>query len=411
MKKYLVVLSFALALCLSGCVGNDDDSNNNGSGGNGDNYVSSDDETLEGSVVTSGDASSPYFKLFVLNEGQMGTNSGSLDFLRFKDGMYVRKAFHLMNPDVTLNLGDVANDMCIYGNMLWITINRSGIVQPINAVNEKALSKGIAVPSPRNIVVSGTNAYVTSYSGAVYGKSDRAGAVYRIDLYSLTVKDSLHVGFQPEGLVSENGYLYVANSGGFHTGYDDRITVIDQANFKEAKTIEVAPNLQDMVTDGESNIWVSSFGDYSTIHSGIYHINANTGQVVKGNSDQDNVRVSCMSKITSDGYFYTIGTDDEWNWSGAKSYNIYKVNATTGAVTVTPFSTDMSSHITTPYSICVNPANGDIYIGDAVDYVDNGMVFCFDKNFKYKWQADAGIDPGNILLYTLYYGDYSDIEM
>ena len=72
-------------------------------------------------------------KLFVLNEGGMGSNNASLDFLRFSDGAYVTGAFRKMNPGIAGGLGDVGNDIAVRGDELWIVVNNSGIVEVVSA--------------------------------------------------------------------------------------------------------------------------------------------------------------------------------------------------------------------------------------------------------------------------------------
>jgi DNA-binding beta-propeller fold protein YncE len=51
--------------------------------------------------------------------------------------------------------------------------------------------------------------------------------------------------------------------------------------------------------------------------------------------------------------------------------------------------------IVNPYALDVDPATGDVYVGDAKDYVSSGEVFCFDKNGKKKFSFNVtpGISP------------------
>jgi DNA-binding beta-propeller fold protein YncE len=62
------------------------------------------------------------------------------------------------------------------------------------------------------------------------------------------------------------------------------------------------------------------------------------------------------------------------------------------------FVTDGTS-ITMPYGINVDPANGDVYITDAKDYVTSGEVFCFDKNGKKKFSFSTtpAVNPSTIV--------------
>ena len=106
--------------------------------------------------------------------------------------------------------------------------------------------------------------------------------------------------------------------------------------------------------------------------------------------------------MDGNGTVYTLGTDDEWNWSGTKTYCLYTAYPD-GTAVKTAFPA--LSSLATPYAICVNSVNGDIYVSDAADYLTPGKVFCFDKNLNMKWSATAGVDPGHMVLYSTFYCD------
>lgn len=389
MNKFLYPALTATALLfLSGCSDSDDNFEN----------IPSEDESLPGVVVSQEESDSPYYKLFVLNEGKSGTNNATLDFLRFSDGTYCRNTFSAMNPQITLGLGDVGNDIKVYRNTVWIAVNNSGLIEVIKALNEKHIAT-ITVPNCRNIAFHDGKAYVSSYAGAVYGGNDIKGSVYMIDIASMSVTNKIEVGYQPEGLAVNNGKLYVANGGGFHSGYDNTVSVIDLSERKVVKTIEVAKNLKELFADDKGNIWLSALGDYYSVHSGIYRVNGSTDKVISNSEPLSKVRVSAMT-MDDDGTVYAIGSDDEWNWSGTKAYSFYTISSS-GAVKTEAFSKDMEA-VQTPYSICVNSSNGDIYIGDAGDYLNPGTIWCFRKDLSLKWQTEGGVDPGHFALYSLY---------
>ena len=119
--------------------------------------IPSRDKSLEGQKVDILDTGNSVAKLFVLNEGGMGSNNSTLDFMRFSDGKYVNGAFRKMNPEIGAGLGDVGNDIAVIGNELWIVVNNSGLVEVISASNETEIA-AIPVPTPRNIAFDGTYA-------------------------------------------------------------------------------------------------------------------------------------------------------------------------------------------------------------------------------------------------------------
>ena len=337
-------------------------------------------------------------KVFLLNEGGMGSNNSTLDFLRISDGNYVTGAFKKMNPSIGSGLGDVGNDIVVIGNEVWMAINNSGIVEVVSADDETEIA-AIQVATPRNIAFDGTYAYVTSWAGAYanygadYSVSDYKnpkGQVYRINLKTKKVEGSVEVGYQPEGIACYNGKLYVANSGGISSqvgpdyAYDNTVSVIDTRSFKVTKTLDVQVNLKGVFSDGKGNIYVTTLGDYWSTHSGLYLIDAS-----------DNVRfISDYVSIAAinDGTLYCIGTEDEWDWSGApKTWKAFTCKAGSKS------SLTLNVSEATPYGLCA--LGGDAFlIGDAGDYFNPGTVSLY-KNGNKVWTVTAGVCPGHFAIW------------
>ena len=410
-RKFAFIATIGLAILFAVSCNSDDN--------DPDTEIVSGDETLPSVQVTQPAPYSPYYKLFVVNEGNFGMNNATLDFLRFKDGNYVRGAFRQMNPNVAGGLGDTANDAKVFLNSLWILMNNSGLVQVLNPVDETVLKDNsgrtignIQIPSPRRICFDYYfgYAYVTSYDGAVYDGVDKKGSLYRISLSTLEVVDKIEVGYQPEGVCMCDSYIYVANSGGFHyaaTGeYDNTVTVISRSSFTKVQDIEVAPNLREITSDGYDWIYVTGQGDFSTEHSGIYKINGHNNTVMDIPALKD-VRVTTFTELVfNDGSaeIYIIGTDDEFDWDKyQKDFNFYKINMQSSYVEKTSLSGKGMSVLVNPYGMAVNGSTGEIYVCDALDYIGPGIVYGFTKDFTLSWQADAGAVCGHPVLYAPVY--------
>jgi hypothetical protein len=362
--------------------------------------VPSKDSTLDGMAVDVSFISTSAQKLFVLNEGGMGSNNSTLDFLRFSDGKYITGAFKEMNPEIAAGLGDVGNDIAIHGEEAWIVVNNSGIVEVISAYEETEIA-AIKVPTPRNIAFDNTYAYVTSWAGAyvTYGadysvadSKNPKGQVYRINLSTKKVEGSVEVGYQPEGIACYNGKLYVANSGGIASqlpptySYDNTVSVIDAASFKVEKTVEVQVNLKNVYSDGTGNIYVTTLGNYWDIHSGLYMLKAAAPEQVNWVADYVSVSALCGDTV------YCIGTDSEYDWSGAP--HTYSAWSVTGG---TKKALSLTLTETTPYGLAVLDAD-TFLLGDAGDYFNPGTVSCYYKGTK-RWNVTAGVCPGHFALY------------
>ena len=353
-------------------------------------------------------------KLFVLNEGGMGSNNASLDFLRVSDGNYITGAFKKMNPDVGAGLGDVGNDLAVHGDELWIVVNNSGIVEVVSAKDETEIA-AIAVPTPRNIAFDDRFAYVTSWAGAYVSwtspedSKNPKGQVYKIDLGTKQVAGTVEVGYQPEGIAYYDGKLYVANSGGISSqlppdyAYDNTVSIIDTKSFKVTQTLEVQVNLKNVYADGKGKIYVTTLGNYFDVHSGLYAFSAANPSDVGRIKD---LHVSCSSVLGDT--VYCIGTEDEFNWNVAHTYYVWAVQARNDKSEAFMVYDYVPLKITgTPYGMTVvervnSKSLHYLLVGDAGDYFNPGTVSCYQldhNDYAKLWSVDAGVCPGHFALY------------
>ena len=56
---------------------------------------------------------------YLLNEGNMGSNKATIDYFDYTTGYYRKNMYAEVNPSVVMELGDVGNDIQIYGSKLY----------------------------------------------------------------------------------------------------------------------------------------------------------------------------------------------------------------------------------------------------------------------------------------------------
>lgn len=323
--------------------------------------------------------------LYILNEGNMGSNKASLDYFDYTTGVFTKNYYAAQNPTVVNSLGDVGNDVKVYGDRLFAVINLSNYVEVMEAKTAKHIGE-IPVTNCRYINFHGDYAYITSYGGAV-GVS-QPGYVVKVDLKTLKVVGRVAVGLQPDELEVVGDRLYVANSGGYsYPNYDNTVSVVDLNTFKEIKKITVAVNLNKIRKDENGKLWVTSRGNYADIPPKAYVLDPATDTVVKEISQP----VSDMAFVENRMYFYGY----QWTSGGTvSSYGI--IDTDTFQTTSANFIRDgTEKDIVIPYGIAVNPDNGDIFLADAKDYISSGELFCFTKYGQLKWRATTGDIPGH----------------
>lgn len=332
-----------------------------------------------------------YSGFYLLNEGNMGMNRASIDLFEYHNGTYTRDIFSERNPGITKELGDVGNDIKIYGTKAYATINVSNFIEVFDIETGKHI-KQIHVPNCRYLAFKDGKVYVSSYAGKVeINPNAERGFVAEIDTLSLEVTRRVTVGYQPEEMVIKGNKLYVANSGGYRVpNYDTTVSVIDIPSFTETKKIDVAINLHRMQIDKAGDIYVSSRGDYYNVEPNLYVIDSNSDQV----KQKLDIPVSNMTMDDDKLYYYA--TSYKHNTGGNNvSYGI--LNTLTKQVITDNIITDgTEKQIQIPYGIAVNPETKEIFMTDAQDYIGTGFVYCFSPEGKLKWKTTGGNIPAHI---------------
>ena len=334
--------------------------------------------------------------MYLVNEGNMGSNKCTLDYLDYVQGYYVRNLYAERNPHVIKELGDVGNDIQIYGSRLYVVVNCSNKVEVLDARTGVRIGQ-VNIPNCRYIRFKRGYAYVSSYVGPVQLNNPNAvrGAVYKIDTLSLKPVAKCTVGYQPDELEIIGDYIYVANSGGYMApNYDNTVSVIEIEGFKQVEKIPVGINLSRIKADNYGKLWVTSRGDYEKVHSNLYVLqkkkNRNEMEVT------DTLDVPCSNFCISGDSLYYYST--EWNnFSQSNTITYGIINTVTKKVVSNSFITDgTEKDITIPYGINIHPETHDIYVTDAKNYVSSGVLHCYSKDGKHKWSVRTGDIPAHM---------------
>ena len=305
--------------------------------------------------------------------------------------MYTRNIYGNANPSVPKELGDVGNDIQIYGNKLYAVINCSNKVEVMEVATAKRIGQ-IDIPNCRYIKFHEGYAYVTSYAGPVEinPNYEQKGYVAKVDTATLKVIDTCIVGFQPDELEIVDGKIYVANSGGYMVpNYENTLSVIDVATFKEEERVEIDINLQCVIGDEYGGLWVSTRGDYYEKESKLYCYDVRKKRIEK----EVDVPVSSMWLDGDSLYVVSIA----WSHITMTDEVTYAVvNVKTREIVTRNFITDgTDKKIKKPYGVAVNPLTKDIYVTDAKNYVNPGTLYCFGQDGVMKWNVRTGDIPAH----------------
>lgn len=331
---------------------------------------------------------------YLLNEGNMGSNKATLDFMDFTTGVYMRNIYAERNPNEIKELGDVGNDAKIYRNKLWLVINVSHKVEVVDAKSTKKVGK-IDIPNCRYIAFDGDYAYISSYVTTTIGDRDAEdGAVFKVDVNTLQIAGEVRVGRQPEELAVKDGYLYVANSGGYNSvNYDNTLSVIRLSDFVQIEKKVVAINLHKIQIDKYGKLWVLSRGDYYNHPPRLYRLTTSDNGYI---ANVEQTELLCSNFDICDDKIYMYNAPYLGNTlSETVTYSVADV--ATAQIIDNNFIKDGSAKsIKVPYAIKVNPSTKEVFICDAKNYVSAGTLNCYSNEGFKRWSVFTGDIPSSI---------------
>jgi len=317
--------------------------------------------------------------VLILNQGGHNANNASLTYYNPETGE--------LNADIfNGTLGDLAQDMIVYGSKLYITVcNSSNItVVDVNTL-EKERIELFTNDKPRN------PRYLASHGGKVYATC-LDGNVVRLDTTSLKIDGTTLAGGKLEGIAAGNGKLYVANSRFLDSDYDyyESLAIIDIATFQKEKELTVGMNPNIVQADNQGNVFLAYKGDYMGITPGFQRIN-NTLEV----TTLTNSPIEGFTIVDNQIYFHDLSYDADWN--PTCSVGIYDIEKNE-FLPQTALITD-ETKINTVYGMGVNPDSKEVYIANMTNYTNPGKVFVFSPEGKKIKEINAGMFPAKILFY------------
>ena len=310
---------------------------------------------------------------FVVNSGDFGKNNSRLDFINFDSQEIIPGAFLELNKR---NLGDLAQDMTIYGTKSYILVSGSETIEVTDLL-------GISV---KQIKTEGQPRAVAAAAGKVFATLAN-GKVISVDTASLKIEKTVSVGRNPEQIVAVGDKLYVANSGGFDfdspIGYDKTVSVIDIPSFTEKKKIEVVQNPVNLAADSQGDVYVVSMGDYS--HPPVLQRIAAADDAV---TTVEGVHPTEMAASQSRIWFF------KYDWTN-QTPTVYGIYDTLGEKLLeesfikTTSAGDLPKQ---PYKLFVDTDTENIFVTES-DYMTNGNIYAYSSAGSLIKKWETGLNP------------------
>ncbi len=312
--------------------------------------------------------------LFIVNEGNFGYGNATLSYFSPKTNTVEQEVFYRAND---ARLGDVANSMTLHDGKGWVVVNGSNVIFAIDAdtyIEKGRIDEGLT--SPRNIhFVNDDKAYVTQLN-------DNRIAIVNPATYSVTgyidVPGQDQASGSTEMMVQAGKYVYVNC-----WSYQKTIIRIDTTTDKVDGTLEIGVQPKSIVLDSNNDLWALTDGGYDGNPVGY-----EAPRLVK--IDTKTFKVALTLEMERGDYTPVLainGTRDRLYWI---QNDVYTMPISSTELPDEPIIESDGNYY---YGMTVDPERGDIYIADAIDYVQNGRLLRHDSNGKFISEVATGICP------------------
>lgn len=309
--------------------------------------------------------------VIILNEGQFQAGNGSVSFFNPNNSELINDLFNQQN---NRPLGDVVQSVHIEGNKAYIVVNNSSKIEIVDIADFKSLGTISGFTSPRYILpVSSSKAYVTDLF---------SGTISIVNLNNNTISGTISSTGWTEELVLVNGKVFVTNK------ESDYVYVINPNNDTKEDSITVAGGPNSLKVDRNGKIWVLC-GGWTTYDANWTPINTVAGGIARINPSNLSVELNISLSNATD-------TPNKLRINGAKD-KLYFLNNGVYAMDISassfPSNAFVAQGTSSFYSLGVHPTSGDVYVGDAIDFVQRGLVYRYSSNGTLIEEFLVGINP------------------
>lgn len=310
--------------------------------------------------------------VFVVNEGNFMYGNASLSYYSPEKKMVESEIFINANG---INLGDVAQSMTIYNNAGYIVVNNSGIIFIIDINTFKVKGTITGFVSPRYMhFVNDNKAYVSDlYSSRIY--------IVNPQTRKITGSISTGKHKSTEQIVQCGRYVYVNC-----WSYDNTILVINSETDQicDSLTVGIQPN--SMVIDKNNKLWVLTDGGYE---GSAY-----------GNEMPSLYRINTADLTIEHKFDFTINDSPSSLCINNTQDTIYYINKSVWRMDVADANLPLQPFIaysgTLYYGLGVSPHTSEVYLADAVDYVQNGKMYRYTPQAVCIDTVTTGICPSSL---------------
>ncbi|MBD5363559.1 MAG: YncE family protein [Bacteroides sp.] len=311
--------------------------------------------------------------LFIVCEGNFQYGNATLSFYDPATGQVENEVFYRANG---MKLGDVAQSMTIGGNRGWIAVNNSHAVFAIDLTSLRETGRVEGLTSPRYVH------FVTPEKAYISQLWDNRIIIFNPQTYSVTGAITIpgmeaSVG-SSEQMIQSGKFVY-CNC----WSYQNRIIRIDSERDAVDKQVEVGLQPNSLVMDANGKLWTITDGGYDGSPAGY-----ETPAIFRIDPESMTIELRMDFKLGDSPRDLTVSAD------GATLYWINDdVWSMPSDATTLPSAPLIPSRRTIYYALAVDPRSDEIYLADAIDYQQPGMIYRYSPSGELISRFYAGVTP------------------
>ena len=305
--------------------------------------------------------------VLVVNEGNFGFGNGSVSLYNSNTLVVNNKLFQTNNSGRPI--GDVVQSIEQIGDKLFIVVNNSSKIEVVDVSTFKSIGNISPLNSPRYILpIDSNRAYVSD----LY--EDK---IYIINPNTMAITGTIDAPGWIEEMKLVNNMVFAANVD------SSQVWVIDPSNNQIVKKVKTNKQPQHIEVDVNDKLWISCSGGFQEDLAALYKINSSNYLVEKVFEASDSS--------------FSFG-EIELNKSLDKIYylsndGVFAINITDTVLATTPYLSSTGKNF---YGLKVNRETDELYVCDAIDYQQKGLIYRYDNQAKEIHTFRAGIIPSDI---------------
>jgi len=299
--------------------------------------------------------------VFILNEGNFLAGNASLSFFNKQNDSLSNGVFTAVNQ---IPLGDVAQSMVVRGDKGYIVVNNSGKVEVVNLEDLSSGGTITGLSSPRYVAfASNSKGYISDlFSGSI--------AVFNPE--NLSVTGSIATNGWTEEMIVLGGHLYVAGTG------SGNIYKVDIATDQITDSVAVGEEPTSLTLDANGKLWVLTTGGWQVEEARLSRVNPSDLSIEQ-----------TLTFPTLDNYPGNLQTNAAGDMLYFLDGGVFAMSISSSQLPAQPMVSGFF------YKLGIDKVDDRIYVTDPLDYNSNGKVYRYTMTGTAIDTLNVGLIPGN----------------